>query len=141
MKLKVVIFFLFLLATGFAVAQGGNTKVEALRVAFISKRLELSTAEAEKFWPVYNEYTDKMQAIKRNLRQAYKRKPEPLTEKDAEELYKLDLQSQQAEADTYRQYSEKLKAIIGVKRMVVLRVAEEDFRKELIKTIKGGGGD
>lgn len=138
MKLKHLIITLFVLCTHFTWAQGGN-KVEALRVAFISKRLDLTSAEAEKFWPVYNEYTDKMQAIKKNLRQAYKRRVEPLSDKDADELYKLDQQSHQAEADVYRQYSEKLKAIIGVKKMIVLRVAEEEFRKELIKTIKEGG--
>jgi hypothetical protein len=27
-----------------------------LRIAFISKQLELTPAEAEKFWPVYNKY-------------------------------------------------------------------------------------
>lgn len=138
MKGKGLIIALFVLCTQFVWAQGGN-KVEAMRADYISKRLELSAAEAEKFWPVYNEYTDKMQAIKKNLRQAYKRKVEPLSEKDADELYKLDMQSHQAEADVYRQYSEKLKAIIGVKKMIVLRVAEEEFRKVLIKTIKEGG--
>lgn len=138
MKLKGLIIALFVLCIQFTWAQGGN-KVEALRTAFISKRLELTPAEAEKFWPVYNEYNDKMQAIKKNLRQAYKNRVEPLSEKDAEELYKLDIQSHQAEADVYRQYSEKLKAIIGVKKMIVLHLAEDAFRKELIKTIKEGG--
>lgn len=30
--------------------------LEALRIAFISKQLELTPGEAEKFWPVYNSY-------------------------------------------------------------------------------------
>lgn len=140
MKLRGLVILLAMVCAQLVWAQGGN-KVEALRVAFITKRLELSSAESEKFWPVYNEYTDKMQAIKKNLRQSYKRRTEPLTDQEADELYKLDLQSHQAEAEVYRQYSEKLKAIIGVKKMVRLRLAEEEFRKELIRTIKEGGGE
>jgi hypothetical protein len=30
--------------------------LESLRVAFISRQLELTPEEAEKFWPVYNQY-------------------------------------------------------------------------------------
>jgi hypothetical protein len=35
---------------------GRREDLEALRIAFISKQLELTPAEAEKFWPVYNSY-------------------------------------------------------------------------------------
>lgn len=119
-------------------AQQGNSRVEALRADFISKRLELSSAEADKFWPIYNEYTDKVQAVKKNLKLAYRKRSEPLSDTDAEDLYKLEMQSRQAEADLHRQYSERLKVIIGAKKMVRLRIAEDDFKRELIKTIREG---
>lgn len=117
-------------------SQNDKDKLEALRVSFISKKVELSVSESEKFWPVYNEYTDKLKAIKRNLRQSYRKKTEYLTEKDADELYQLDLQSKQAELDIYRQYSEKIKAIIGVSKLIKLRIAEEEFKREMINSIK-----
>ena len=31
-------------------------KLEAIKVAYITKELNLTSSEAEKFWPVYNEY-------------------------------------------------------------------------------------
>ena len=89
-----------------------NDKVEALRVAFISKKLELSNAESEKFWPLYNEYNDKVKAIRKNLRQSYRKRSEPLTDQEAEELYQLDLKSKQAEVDIHKQYGDKIKSII-----------------------------
>ena len=130
------IFILSILLSLCLAAQPGNSKVEALRVAFISKQLELSPAESEKFWPVYNEYNDKLKAIKRNLRGAYHKHPEPLSDADAEDLYKLEMQSRSAELEVHKQYGEQLKAIIGAKKMVKLRVAEDEFKRELIKTIK-----
>lgn len=132
-----ILIFSFLLFSGqLLFAQSEKDKVEALRIAFISKRVELTAAEAEKFWPVYNEYNDKLKAIKKNLRQSYRKKAETLNEKEAEELYYLDLQSKQAETDVHKAYSEKIKGIIGVKKVVRLRVAEEEFKREIINSIR-----
>lgn len=120
-------------------AQQGRDKLEALRVAFISKRLELTPAESEKFWPVYNEYNDKLRAIKHNLRKSYKRISGPISENEAEELFQLEIQSRQAETDIHKQYSERIRKIIGVKKTVSLRVAEEEFKREMINTIREKG--
>src|SRR5690349_3599719 len=118
---KILILVLFLIGADSAFAQQGKDKVEALRVAFISKKLELSTSESEKFWPVYNEYNDKVKAIRKNLRQSYRAKAETMTDRDAEELYTLELQSRQAETDVHKLYAEKIKNIIGAKKLAKLR--------------------
>lgn len=112
-------------------------KVELLRVSFINKKLEFTNSEAEKFWPVYNEYNDKIKAIRKNLRQSYRKKSESLSEAEAEELYDLDLKSKQAELDVHKVYGEKLKNIIGVKKMVRLKMAEEEFKSTMIDVLKG----
>ena len=132
-----IIIFLWLFCLPFANhAQNDRDKIEALRVSFINKKLEFSNNEAEKFWPVYNEYNDKIKAIKKNLRQSYRRSPESLSEKEAEELYQLDVKSKQAEVDIHKQYSEKIKTIIGAKKYIKLRIAEEEFKREIINSIK-----
>src|SRR5688500_13917796 len=41
-------------------AQRRADKVEALRVAYITKHVSMSEIERERFWPVYNEYHDKL---------------------------------------------------------------------------------
>jgi hypothetical protein len=133
---KIVILLTLLLPSKSVLAQSEKDKLEALRVSFISKKVELSGDESEKFWPVYNEYTDKLKALRRNLRQSYKKKAENINDKDAEDLYVLDMQSKQAELDLYKQYNEKIKAIIGAKKIVKLRLAEEEFKREIINTIK-----
>jgi hypothetical protein len=119
-------------------AQNDKERIEKLRVDFINKHVDLSSAEAEKFWPVYNEYNDKIKAIRKNLRQSYRQKAGNITDKDAEDLYQLELQSRQAELDVHKLYSEKIKVIIGAKKMVRLRLAEEKFKQEMIGVIRGG---
>jgi hypothetical protein len=135
-KIFKILILVWFLAPLTAFAQNDKDKIEALRMNFIEKKLELTKSESEKFWPVYNEYNDKVKAIRKNLRQSFRKAPETLTEKEAEELYQLDLKSRQAETDLHKTYSEKLKSIIGIKKMVKLRHAEEDFKREIINSIK-----
>ena len=37
--------------------QSDNEKLTAYKIAFFTQRLDLTPAEAEKFWPVYNDYS------------------------------------------------------------------------------------
>ena len=62
MKKLLMILMFVLGAAGFAMAQdegdGKNDggKIEALKIAYLTKKLNLSTEEAQKFWPIYNTY-------------------------------------------------------------------------------------
>lgn len=54
-----IIFFLFS-CTYFCKGQqpGGGAKLEAIKIAYITKELNLTPAEAQRFWPVYNSYSN-----------------------------------------------------------------------------------
>ena len=136
MKRLLYIFIFIFFICALLNAQSDKDRIEALRVTFISKRLELTVNESEKFWPAYNEYNDKLKAIRKNLRQSFKHRNEPLGDKEAEDLVALEIQSKQAELDLFKQYSEKLKSIVGTKKLVKLHQAEEDFKREIINSIK-----
>ncbi|SRR5579871_258136 len=40
-------------------SQNGE-KIESLKIAYLTKQLNLSPEEAERFWPVYNKYTEEI---------------------------------------------------------------------------------
>ena len=48
--------------------QAKQSSIQALKVAFITKDLYLSADEAQKFWPVYNCYTDELKKIKKDCK-------------------------------------------------------------------------
>jgi hypothetical protein len=48
-------------------AKGG--RIEALKIAFLTKKLDLSPSEAQKFWPVYNNYAADMRSARIDQRQ------------------------------------------------------------------------
>ncbi len=132
------IFIIFILFVCFAstIRAQQRDKIEELRAAFISKKLELSTSESEKFWPVYNEFQDKLKAIKRNLRLTYKNLPANFSDKEAEDIIALENKSKTTEAELNKTYNDKLKIIIGVKKLVKLQIYEDEFKKEVINAIK-----
>jgi len=51
--------------TTFSQKQEPRINMYALKVAFITKDLNLTTEEAEKFWPVYNTYIDELKKARK----------------------------------------------------------------------------
>ncbi|HXU28797.1 MAG TPA: hypothetical protein VN698_16325 [Bacteroidia bacterium] len=120
--------------------QGSNKgeKIEALRVAFITKKLNLTADESQKFWPVYNEYQDKLKASW----QEFKKQPTVFTnDKEAQNYLDAELLLKQREFSLYKEYYDKIKKIIPVKKVAELRQAEDDFKKELLKQLQGKSND
>lgn len=134
-------FLMVWLTTSVAVAQqpSKREKIEALRVSFISQKVNFTTQEAQQFWPLYNEYSDKLELNRRTFRQQFKKKQERdfATDKEAEAYLSAELNMKQKEVELYKEYYEKFRKILPVKKVALLRLAEEDFKKELIKNIKG----
>lgn len=53
-------FFLFFISNSPAQAPRAGERVEALKIAYLTKKLNLTTEEAQKFWPVYNQYMSEL---------------------------------------------------------------------------------
>ena len=48
---------------------GNGSRIEALKIAYLTKKLNLSTDEAQKFWPIYNEYMGEIRKTRIDARQ------------------------------------------------------------------------
>ena len=54
-------------------AQDGE-RLQALKIAYLTKKLDLSPEEAQKFWPIYNKYAEEIRNIR--IEQLQKKTPE-----------------------------------------------------------------
>lgn len=133
---NIIIIFTMLLCLAPSRSFAQNDKIKELRAAFIAKKMEFTSEESTKFWPVYNELQDKRSAIKKNLRQNYKALPPNYSDKEAEDLIALENKSAAAEAELTKTYNDKLKAIIGAKKLVKLQICEEEFKREVLSALK-----
>ena len=57
-----------------AVAQDDGQKqdggrIEAMKIAYLTQKLKLSTEEAQKFWPIYNQYMTEIRKTRMDARQ------------------------------------------------------------------------
>lgn len=109
-------------STSFLMAQNGNgqrgERIQALKIAFLTQKLKLTSAEAEKFWPVYNEYEEEVKGIR--------------AEKNDDDV----LENEQKLLDIKKKYKPKFEKILGSEKVITLYNAEKEFRNVLIKRLK-----
>ncbi len=114
-----------------------NPKIEAARIALITERLNLTPEQAEKFWPVYKEYTNKRREIMLEFRQRTQGvDPNTVSDEEAKRLVQIQLERKQKELNLEKQYSEKILNVISTRQLVSLRQAEQDFRRIIYEKIK-----
>jgi hypothetical protein len=132
MKNLLIIFF-FLVCAGTLYAQKGQ-RIENAKIAFLTDRLNLTTDQAQKFWPVYNEYDDKKKAIRKGMKEL---RTEGLNFTATDEELLADLRKfmalKQQETDVEKEYFEKFQKVISVRQLVEFYRAEKQFAMELIK--------
>lgn len=138
----ILTFVIAVFATTVSYAQPGKQdKIEALKVSFITEKVNLTPSEAQGFWPLYNEYNDKVKFARKNFRQLYGNVNDFKSDKEADDYLNAELKLRQTEVDLQKEYFDKFKKILGAKKTGLLKKAEEEFKKEIIKTIKGNGND
>ncbi len=112
-------------------------KIKAARIAYITERLGLTPAEAEKFWPIYNEFDNKREEIKHEAR-IVRKNPDPA--KSAEENQKAAIAQQhefrQKELNLEKDYSNRLLNVVSAQKVMTLPRAERDFRTLLLKRMQ-----
>lgn len=111
--------------------------LEAMKVAFITKELDLTPEEAEKFWPVYNQREAEMEAIHKEMRQQMKgKKIEEMSDAEVEKMLDTQMTMKQKELDIEKSYNDKFKAVIPVKKVAKLHIAEHKFKAEVMRQWK-----
>lgn len=114
-------------------------KLDAYRIAFFTKRLNLTPQEAEKFWPVYNEFQAKKNGIQvertnigRNVNQNELNMSEKEMIEAADKLISLELQ----EANLAQEYHRKFKEILSPVKVLRLYQAENQYRLMLLQELR-----
>jgi hypothetical protein len=98
-----------------------DEKIQSLEIAFISRKLNLKPEEAQKFWPVFNEY-------RRDIRQmgiSHKQQPDHDV-----------LEFEQKLIDIRKKYKDQFSGAIGKQRVNEFFKAEHEFRGVLLNRIK-----
>ncbi len=118
---------------------GDRENIESLKIAFLTRKLNLSPEEAQKFWPVYNKFSDELKNIREERMNRMKDTREnfdQMPDKDVEKIIDAEITSRQQELDILKKYHGQFKQSLPVKKIALLYRAEEDFKRELLEKIR-----
>ncbi|KIC01383.1 sensor of ECF-type sigma factor [Flavobacterium sp. JRM] len=120
-------------------------KIKAYKVSFLTTELELTSAESEKFWPIYNTYDDKQYELRHQKMKSYTRKLSEETLKNMSEKEAAALLSQMESTDEElyllrKKYIASLKKILPEKKIIILRKSEDDFNRKLLHQYRDKAG-
>jgi hypothetical protein len=146
---KILPILLFLVSFSFY-AQSEKTdekreKIKAYKVSFLTTELELTSNEAEKFWPIYNAFDDKQYELRHEKMKTYFRKlnddnVNSLSEKEAATLLS-QIESTDKELYFLREkYMSNLRKVLSAKKILKLKKSEDDFNRKLLKQYKEKAG-
>ena len=133
--------FVWFLLVGWSVSFGQSQetldKIEAAKIALITERLNLTPDQAERFWPIYKEFTNKQLDL-RNEFQELKRghNPQTATEEQNQVILEKGLQIKERQLGLEKTYAERFQQVITTRQLMSLRKAEDDFREMLMQRIR-----
>jgi hypothetical protein len=112
-------------------------KIDALKRSYISDKLDLTVQEAEKFWPLYNEYDKKKNEIKKTINKTQKAlKAGGKTEKEVMQSLDLLTLKRKEEADLDAVFLKDCLPILGTEKVIRLAGLPKEFQRELVQKIK-----
>lgn len=139
---RLIIPVLLLMFCFSAWAQAGEKqmqeRIKAQKVAFITERLDLSSKEAQAFWPIYNAFEDKTNTMRQNdlkeVRQKMRRGN--LSEAEAQEILDQFMRVEDKLHEAKKQLVRDLGGAIAPQKIIALKSAEDAFNKRLLQMLQ-----
>ncbi|MCE3295380.1 MAG: hypothetical protein K0R65_1094 [Crocinitomicaceae bacterium] len=142
--MKRILYLLIILSASHSVfSQDGEMKrgekVKQLKIAYITEELNLTVAESEKFWPLYNEMEEKIKVKRRENRRTAEemtKNSETYSDDDFKKSVNKLFDNEIAETNLKKEYYGKIAGVIGYKKATRLLKIEKEFKKKLVKELK-----
>jgi len=138
-KLLFITILLLFTATNVVSQKMNRQKIKLLKTAFITEAITLKPKEAEKFWPVYNLYSNQLQQLKFKLEggriQEIKAAGgiENISETNAKEIINQSLIYEKEVYEAKIKMVKELSKIISAHQIIKLQKAERDFNKRILQ--------
>ncbi|QQU04526.1 hypothetical protein [Myroides odoratus] len=138
---RFLLLLIFLCISSFSQAQQSSDQIKSLKIAHLSSVLNLTSEEAEKFWPIYNTYDNKLSKLRHSevihyIKSNETQDIEGITEKQATEKVQALLTFEEDYCSLRSQFILDSKKILSNKKILLLKKAEDDFNRKLLKKYK-----
>lgn len=130
----------------FSITSSANTgwenewkeRFKSEKIAFLTMEMNITPAEAQAFWPIYNEIEQKKDEALGQIIKAYKDMNAAIEANNQKEIDKsltayLQAQEKLREIESYA--AEQYKTVLPVEKVAKLYVGEEKFRRQNIRKL------
>ena len=137
-----IISFVFFNINANAQKKQGKQKIRALKIAYLTEKLNLTTTEAEKFWPVYNQYNEQKRELlnfeKKEIKQKIKEGYDinSITNEDAEVILKEIHLLREKKFKNKIDLDNALLKILPPNKILLLEISEHEFHRTLMRKFK-----
>lgn len=136
-KTIIALLFISFVCNSFAQKGERRERIKALKVAFITEKLELTETEAQKFWPIYNAHEKEMDMLRINGREKRRNiNLETISESGAKIALQDLLAFEKEQHELRTDLVESLLTAIPAKKVLLLKVVEEQFKKNMLEELK-----
>ncbi len=114
-------------------------RLNAHKIAFFTQKLQLTSEEAEKFWPVYNSYQKEKttnQKKKISLESKFRLEYDFLNEKEMEDMTDEYINYIKKDADLSTDYHQKFKKVLPINKVMTLYQAENQYKAMLLRQLR-----
>ena len=122
-------------------AQDKKDKIEAMHSAYITEKVGLTQDEAQKFWPIYNQYHADMEELQKQRRQNARTIKDAggidnMKDADVQKLIANEIDIKSRELDLRKKYIVQFETVLSVKKVAKFFIAEEQFKLYLLEQLK-----
>lgn len=114
---------------------GGWEAIKAQKVAFLTQQIDLTSQEAQKFWPIYNEWEKQWGALngKREGLEAQMRRTLRSDKPNVNPFLEPYMQTFQEEQALRSMYHYKYCSILSPEKVAKLYIAEKRFQNQMLR--------
>ena len=139
--MKKLMIILFLATLGMNAQDRKFEEIKAHKTAFITDRVNLTSTQAEKFWPIYNKHEQEVMALRKTQLEGFKtlrnKNVDDLSEAKAKAMLLKHGQVKAQLTKKMVQLISLLEGVITPQQTIKLLMAEEGFKKRLLKRFRG----
>jgi hypothetical protein len=112
-------------------------KMKAYKVAFLTTELNLTADEAAKFWPIYNDYSQKRNDLRfkgiSRFRDRHNADYQKMSDKEASQMLAQIEANEDEEHQLRKKLMAEVKQVLPPVKILKLKKAEEDFNRKLLQ--------
>lgn len=109
-----------------------KAKLDAWHTAYLTSEMQLTTEEAQKFWPIYNEYKAELENLEKPVK-AIGKPIEQMSDAELRQLIYKELDHEQQRVNMNKKYVDRYLAILPPIKIVRLKKAEREFKKIVLE--------